>query len=155
MDVDVIADMKDHHVSPFLKPVTDDYYFHEATVRKAVANKTCFNLVHLTTSFKVDIFVSKSRPFDRDALARATKGTLGEREGITVPVATPEDMILAKLLWYQEGGETSERQWNDLTRLIKMKKNTLDEPYLRQHASALNISSLFHRLGAETGVEWD
>lgn len=154
MDIDIIAEMEDRHVSSFLKPFTDDYYFHEPTVRRAVANKSCFNLVHLATSFKVDIFVSKDRLFDRDALSRAARGTLGEGDGIAIPVATPEDIILAKLVWYLEGGEASERQWNDVTRLMKMKETTLDLPYLRRHAVVLSVAGLLRRLCDQTGIEW-
>ncbi len=35
-----------------------------------------------------------------------------------VPIASPEDVIVLKLEWYRMGGEVSERQWNDVSRLV-------------------------------------
>ena len=45
--------------------------------------KTRFNLIHLPTSFKVDVFVSRQRPFDITAMNRATMESLGSRAKIT------------------------------------------------------------------------
>jgi hypothetical protein len=38
-------------------------------------------------------------------------------------IASPEDTILQKLLWYRKGGGVSERQWNDILGVIKVQGN--------------------------------
>jgi hypothetical protein len=64
-------------------------------------------------------------------------------------VATAEDTILRKLEWYRAGGETSERQWNDLRGVLKISGARLDLAYLRQWAPFLKVEDLLDRLLAE------
>ena len=40
-------------------------------MRDAVLRRASFNLIHLETMLKVDVFVAKDRPFDQRALERA------------------------------------------------------------------------------------
>jgi hypothetical protein len=64
-------------------------------------------------------------------------------------VATAEDTILRKLEWYRAGGETSERQWNDLRGVLKVSGPHLDLVYLRHWAPFLKVDDLLERLLAE------
>ena len=77
---------------------------------------------------------------------RAFLGASDEREGIEVPVATTEDIILAKLEWYRLGDETSERQWDDLTRMFSANQAKLDRDYLRLQAQTLAVADLLNRI---------
>ncbi len=51
-------------------------------------------------------------------------------------------MIIAKLDWYRAGGEVSERQWNDVTRLLKLHSSNLDWPYLYLCAQEIGVMDL-------------
>jgi len=73
------------------------FYLSESAVRDAVRRKSYFNLIHIPTSFKVDVFVSRERPFDVEAMRRATLHRLGDDHTVEVPMATAEDMIISKL----------------------------------------------------------
>jgi hypothetical protein len=96
--------------------------------------------------FKVDIFVSKGRAFDRSALARAQYRPLGsDPSGRPVRVASPEDTVLAKLEWYRAGGETSERQWSDILGVLRTKREALDYVYLELQADGLGVRDLLDR----------
>ena len=64
-------------------------------------------------------------------------------------VATAEDTILRKLEWYRAGGETSERQWNDLRGVLKVSGPRLDLAYMRHWAPYLKVDDLLERLLAE------
>ena len=66
---------------------------------------------------KVDVFVSKNRPFDRRAFERARPATT--ESGGELPVSSAEDTVLAKLEWYRRSGEVSERQWSDVTGVLR------------------------------------
>ena len=110
--------------------------------RDAIARRASFNVIHLETMVKVDVFVSRDRPFDRRALDRARPAALeGGRE---LPVSSAEDTILAKLEWYRRGGEVSERQWTDVAGILRA-GGTLDEAYLRHGALELGIADLLER----------
>ena len=60
-------------------------------------------------------------------------------------IATAEDNVLAKLEWYRMGGETSDRQWNDVQNVIKTQLGRLDAAYLRRWGSVLGVSDLVER----------
>ena len=60
---------------------------------------------------------------------------------------------LTKLVWYQMGGEVSERQWNDLLGIIKVKGQELDPDYLQRWAAHLGVALLLERLW-ETEQSW-
>ena len=61
-------------------------------------------------------------------------------------MATKEDIILIKLQWYRLGNELSERQWNDLTTVVKLNRGYLDLSYLRQWSVDLKVDDLLERL---------
>ena len=120
MDVDLVCEWTPEKIEPFVKQFDDSFYLSEAAIRNAVRRRSCFNLIHLPSSFKVDIFVSRERPFDREAMQRATLARLGESRKVEVRIATAEDSIISKLEWYSMTNETSERQWDDVSRLIQL-----------------------------------
>ena len=68
---------------------------------------------------------------------------------ILFPVASPEDVLLAKLQWYRAGGETSERQWNDLRGILKVSGAAIDLEYLRLWAPQLGVQDLLNKLLGE------
>lgn len=60
------------------------YYIHEPVVRDAVLRKASFNVIHLATSFKVDVFVLKDRPYDLLAIQRRRQLPLDPDDPSTV-----------------------------------------------------------------------
>lgn len=146
MDVDVICDLRADQVDAFLSAFGGDFYVSEAAVRQAVEKRSCFNLIHLPTAYKVDVFVTRGRPFDVAAMERAVPLPLAAGLTITVPVATPEDSIVAKLEWFRIGDESSERQWQDVSRLVTLHGDALDIAHMRRMAESVGIADLLERL---------
>lgn len=147
MDVDLVAVVSLEQVVPLLAAVVDEFYASETAIRAAIVNRTSFNLIHLPTSFKVDVFVSRGRPFDESSFARAAICHIGSHEnGVEVPIASIEDILAAKLDWYRIGDEVSERQWNDMTRLVQLHGTRIDWKYLHSVAAEIGVSDLLERL---------
>lgn len=151
-DVDLSTEIDEPTAAGLVRTLAKDYYGSEAAAREAVRRRSCFNLVHLPTSYKVDLFVSRGRPFDRSIHDRAVQETLGQLDRLVARVVTPEDIILLKLEWYRLGGETSERQWTDNTIVAKIHRGRLDHSYLQKWADELKVSDLLQRLLTETGA---
>ena len=59
-----------------------------------------------------------------------------------VPIATVEDVILLKLECYRISGEVSERQWDDIDRLIQLTRTNLDQAYLKETAELVGVRDL-------------
>lgn len=105
-----VCGLTESQVVPFVSRFNADFYVSQTAVENAVRNKSCFNLIHLPTAFKVDVFVSRGHPFDNDSMRRATQEKIGTTRTLEVPMATAEDSIVSKLEWYRLTEETSERQ---------------------------------------------
>lgn len=146
MDVDVVSELSDEAAGPFRELLGADYYSSDSAIRDAVRRKSCFNLIHYPTSFKVDVFVSRERPFDQDCMARAAMGRIGFDTEIQVPIASPEDTIVSKLEWYRSGNETSQRQWQDVSRVLALLGEQADVRYLRNAAESVGVTDLLERL---------
>lgn len=154
MDIDLVADLRAEHVGPLVSSLEGEYYVDADAMHDALRDRTAFNLIHLDSMFKVDIFVPKGRPFDREVLARRAsdrfQDTPNARE---IFVATAEDVILAKLEWFERGGRISDRQWSDVLGVLRVQGDALDFAYLRRWASELGLTDLLDRALAERDPE--
>ena len=70
----------------------------------------------------------------------------------SIYVASAEDTVLAKLQWYREGGEVSDRQWNDVLGVLKVQGPALDRAYLREWARELKLVDLLDRALDDAGL---
>lgn len=152
-DVDIIADMHAGHVSAFVQQLEDSYYIDADMIKDAIRHRSEFNVIHLDTMFKVDVFLPKRRAFDQEVHRRIQKSELKIFEESSVfNIESPEDVILNKLEWYKMGGEVSERQWNDVQGLLKVQGPRLDLAYLRHWASEIGVASLLARALQDAGL---
>lgn len=146
LDVDLVADLSAQHVNPLTEMLKSDYYIDKEMILDAIKRRSSFNLIHLETMLKVDIFIIKDRPYDGVAFQRKRKDTLDEEQGAAeFYFASPEDIILNKLEWFQMGGKVSERQWHDVLGIMKVQSELMDKEYLRHWAKKLGISDLLEQ----------
>jgi hypothetical protein len=141
-DSDLVADLRQEHVGPFLQLLQDEFYIDDQMIAEAIARQSSFNIVHRESFFKVDVFIPKSRPFIEEQFARARKETLSTEPVVEAMVATAEDTLLAKLEWFRMGGEVSERQWRDVLGILEVQAGNLDLIYLQRWAQELKVSDL-------------
>lgn len=112
MDALLVADLAAEYVRPLAEALRPAYYVSESAMAEAIARKSYFNVIHLSTSFKVDIFVLKDREYDRQAMSRRRAESLDpDHPEQQLYFASPEDVVLAKLEWFRLGGGVSDRQW--------------------------------------------
>ena len=153
MDIDLIANIKYDHI-PLLKGLLrKDYYIDEDMIKEAINKESSFNLIHLETMIKIDIFIPKDEPFHKEVAQRKLKDTLAEDDPkFELYFSSPEDLIINKLLWYNYGERISERQWLDVIGVIKVQGDSLDKDYLKKWASELGISQLLNKAFNEAGI---
>jgi hypothetical protein len=130
----------------------EDYYISLDCVRDAVRRRSSFNIIHLPSSFKVDCFVRKDRPFEASLMARRRSHTLPGQQGPLLQCVTPEDVILLKLEWFRLGNEASERQWRDVLGVLQVQAGRLDDAYLDRWAADLGVADLLRRAREESKV---
>lgn len=147
----VIAPML-RHCRPLADALAGAFVVELETIVRAAHNERSFNAIHRELLCKVDVFVAKSAGWNQSQLARRQLGALGTNPEDRVFVASPEDTILAKLDWYRLGGGVSDRQWGDVTGVLKMQGERLDFAYLRQWAKELGVADLLEQALDDAGL---
>jgi len=142
-DVDLVADLRLQHIEPFCARLGDTYYVDQDVVRWAVKTRRTFNVIHFESTIKVDIYCSTNDPLSRMQLDRRLFIPI---EGERIPVYSAEDIILRKLLWFEQGERVSDRQWRDLLGVVRVRRGQLDLDYLREHAQDLGLGELLAKL---------
>ena len=153
-DVDLVADLRLEHVEPFTASLINEFYVDADMATDAIKRRASFNVVHLATMFKADIFVPNRDSWTREELKRARSEQFDVAEkSVTIRFASPEDTLLHKLVWYKLGNEISERQWRDVLGIMKVQGERLDNSYLDTWADAIDVVSLLDRARSECGHE--
>jgi hypothetical protein len=149
-DIDVVADLSAEKVQPLADALGPEYYISVPAADEAVRTGGSFNIIHMRTAVKVDLFIAGSDSLDRERLRRRRHVNVsGDEPSTSLFVDTPEDTILRKLEWFQRGGRSSERQWRDVVGVLRIQHGALDESYLREWASRLQITDLLDAARAE------
>lgn len=146
LDVDLVCRLRPRDVAGFVRALEGAYYVDGDMIRDAIAREASFNVIHLATMIKVDVFIAKSRAWDQIAFARHVQKPLDVEEGARAfELTTAEDIVLHKLDWYRLGGEISERQWSDVLGVLSVQGSALDLDYVREWASKLGLAELLER----------
>lgn len=93
-----------------------------------------FNAIDPVRGWKADLIFRKDRPFSEAEFGRRTPAVL---VGVSVSLATPEDLIVAKLEWSQLGD--SELQRRDVVQLVEKVWRTLDRSYIERWVEELGL----------------
>jgi len=142
-DIDILTDLKTCHVDALCEsfPV-EDFYISKTAVTEAVSRRRPFNVIHPTSGNKIDFMPSRDDEWGHSQLAR--KQQIEVAEGCLGFVASPEDVILGKLVYYREGG--SEKHLRDITGMLKVGVETVDQDYICRFSEQLNVRDAWNAI---------
>lgn len=149
LDADIVADIQPDQISRFTNALKTEFYVDPLSIMDAILYRSSFNLIHLGTAFKVDVFLPKERAFARMQMERRSRRILLDKPERTAWVTSAEDIVLAKLEWFRMGGEVSERQWRDVLGVLKTQGTGIDAAYLRHWAGKIGVLDLLERAFSE------
>ena len=130
-DIDIVADIAVQEVESLIDRLRHNFYI------DAIEYGRRFSVIHLSTSYKFNIFPLTSDAYEQTRFGRRTFDSL----------PTAEDVILSKLRSY--GQRPSEQDWNDVLGVIAVQCERLDLPYLREWARYLKVHDLLEQSLAE------
>jgi hypothetical protein len=142
-DVDLVAKLRPEQIEPLIVALGSEFYADAHSAHQALAQRSSFNLLHLASGVKVDIFCLGDSAFDRSEFARAEPTPLFGDDPVRIRVKSAEDIVLRKLQWYRLGGEVSDRQWTDVVGCLRAGKRDVD--YLERWAAELGVADLLER----------
>ena len=109
-------------------------YASEAAALESERVRGMFNVIDSTSGWKVDLIHRKDRSFSHEEFARRIPAVL---DGVSITVATLEDVVLSKLEWAHLGG--SRRQLEDVATLLRVRGEELDRGYVDRWVAALGL----------------
>lgn len=136
-DVDVLVDLSPDKVDALCREFpSPDYYVSAEAVREAIAQRHQFNILHIPSGLKVDMILSNDTEFSRLDISQ---GPRLKNEGFyDVLFASPENVILKKLWYFQEGG--SEKHLRDIASILLIQGEKINQAYLDEWAAKLGVA---------------
>ena len=116
-DIDVVIKILESQVSLLakaLRKISRLGYIDEDTAKEAIRNKGEFNFIDPDSGLKVDFWVAKN---NEKSLSEFRRRVLKNIEGVKIYFISPEDLILNKLEWHNQGG--SAVQLEDVRSILK------------------------------------
>lgn len=143
-DMDIVVDLHLEHVESLADLLQGEFYIDAGQIREALRFGRSFNVIHLASAYKFDLFTLQHDSYAKTQFARRHHRDTSVFGGdpVEVSLCTAEDIILNKLRWYRLGGMVSDRHWHDILGVIAVQGKTLDLAYLRQWAEHLKIADL-------------
>ena len=145
-DVDLVAEVGLDKVEAITTALAGEFYVDAEMIRGAIRRSASFNVIHLATMFKADVFPFRQDAWSLEEMARARAVRLDAPDGpISIRFASPEDTLLHKLVWYRLGNEISDQQWGDILGILRIQGQTLDQDYLAHWGPLLDVSTVLER----------
>lgn len=149
-DIDIVIQLKLNQVKPLVGAFSSDkYYVSEDAACEAVTRGGQFNLIEPATASKVDFIILSNSVFDRSRLSRIRR-VLSEPD-LEINMASPEDVILMKMKYYEEGG--SEKHLRDIAGVIRICGNQLDYEYIEGWSKSLSVDPVWQLIRQQTGIK--
>ncbi len=153
LDVDLVSNLQSHQVNLLVEKLKPAYFIDNEMILDAIKTRSSFNIIHLDSMMKIDVFILIDKPYPQKAFERKRIDTLDDEAGsIKIYLCSPEDIILNKLEWYKAGNQVSERQWLDVLGVIKVQGDSLELEYIKRWAEELDIIDLLEKALSEGSV---
>jgi hypothetical protein len=135
-DIDLVIAANPAQLRTFVHSLpSGEYYADLDAALDALRRESLFNVIDLATDWKIDLIIRKSRAFSQEEFARRQLVTV---QGLSLFVASAEDVIIAKLEWAKLA--QSQRQIEDVAAILRLRLASLDRPYLERWIAELNLN---------------
>lgn len=134
-DLDFVIQLPPSAAPKMSAAFSGDFFLDEAAVRAAYQPPHQFNAIDRRSALKVDFWLLRPAPFEREMFARRLAVKLF---GEPAWIGTAEDVLLHKLYWNQI--TPSDRQLGDAAGIVAVQQGALDTKYLRHWAKELKVT---------------
>jgi hypothetical protein len=145
-DIDIVIDLPAEKAEAFCAAFpSDEFYVSSQAVHQALAKHFQFNVIHPTSGLKIDFMVLSESDFDQSR--RARRRQLSVVAGDPIWFASPEDVVIKKMVYFQEGG--SDKHLRDIAGILRIQGSRLDRNYVAEWAKKLEVEAVWNSIVAE------
>lgn len=135
-DIDLVIELKADNFDTFATIFENrDCYFHRESAQEEVSRQGMFNVIDWTLGGKIDFIVCREDAFQQEEFIRRIR--LPVFPNFDCWVISPEDLVLAKLIWIQD--LFSERQLDDVRNILRDYKS-LDRLYITNWVARMRLN---------------
>ncbi len=151
--LDIVVEVERSQIMPMVDQLeAAGFYCPPSAVEDIQSGRArTLSVTHRQLILNADIVLNDDTAFDRSKMARRRLEAIGLDESERFWLASPEDLILAKLLWGRQS--QSEKQWRDVLGILKVQGDRLEFAYLTQWAARLDLIELLDRALVAAGIK--
>jgi len=144
LDIDIVIDPSAEQIVRLCESFSpsDFYCSKEAAAAALQQTNGQFNVIHPASGNKIDFMIAQRDTRGREQLGRRQKRQLFP--GMQGYTARPDDVIISKMLYYQEGG--SEKHLRDIAGMLKVSGNEIDRAYVDRWATQLDVKEIWEAI---------
>jgi hypothetical protein len=146
LDIDIVTDLPAGSAARFAEELGADFDVDVAALAEGLRQRRSWNIYYLPEFMKVDVFGLAGGAFDRSEFDRRRKQILSP--GRHLWLKTPEDSIVRKLLWYEQGERAASHQWRDVIGILRANPGMLDTGYIQRWTKQLGLTELWIKAAA-------
>lgn len=141
-DIDIVVQLAGEKIDGLCAAFPpDDFYVSRQAARDAVSQRGQFNVIDFRSGNKIDFMIAgRSEWASRQLTRRRRVQFAPDIEGF---VAAPEDVIIGKLVYYQDGG--SEKHLRDIASILSQDDGDVDRLYIAEVANLLGLTTIWNR----------
>ena len=115
----------------------------ESILELEIPNHMPFNAIDGLRGTKADFYVARVSGLDVAAMARRKRLMLYTNPEAYAWFLSPEDVILYKLDYYRQSGETSAKHPSDIAKMLRVMGAELDTAYLEKWSAETGVADLW------------
>jgi len=101
-----------------------------------LASRRMFNVIHPRSGNKIDFMIVRDDAWGRSQMSRRIRKPIVA--DVEAYLAAPEDIILGKLWFYDEGG--SEKHLRDIVAMLQVSGGDIDREYIEHWCAELELA---------------
>ena len=139
-DIDIVIDPRADQLDVICDAFPEsDFYVSKDAARSAFEHRSQFNVIHPDSGNKIDLIFPRGDAWSREQVGRRQRVELVP--GQEAFAARPEDVIISKMLFYQEGG--SEKHLRDVAGMLKLSGAAIDQQYVSRWSEELGLQEIW------------
>lgn len=149
-DIDIVVELFTPKINKLVKSLKmKNYYVAIEAIEEAMRTSGRFDVFHKATNVKTDFWMIKDDDYSKLRFSRRKKVPIFGRK---MWIASAEDTILIKLMWFSRWKDT--KHYNDALGIYQVQKGKLDMKYLETWAKKNGVERYLTRLEREVNKIW-
>lgn len=148
-DIDIVIFPNREQLTRFINSLpAQSYHTDLEDAIDALRRRSQFNVIDYATGWKIDFIIPA---FDEFHVEEFERRMTIEVDGLQLSVVSPEDIVIAKLLWAKAGGSAG--QIEDAAGVVRLQGSKLDVAYVEKWVRKLGIDEQWRLAHKKSGID--